>query len=499
MDLISLKLALNTAILAGITCLVSLPVGVGLAWLLVRTDLPRRKAALGLLAVMLFVPLYVQAAAWQAGFGMQGWYTLAYAGPAWLDGWTGAIWVHVMAALPWVVLIVAAGLWLVEPELEESALLDGTSGQVLRHVTLPSTATAVGVAALWVLTFTAGEMTVTDLFAVRTYAEEIYTRLAIGQQPGEASLGVLPGAVLTVLLVVAGLGVSAKLAGLDRPLSFRPRWVFRLGRWRIAATVAVALVLLLLAGVPLVNLAYKAGVEVTQNDAGRLRSWSLWKCLSIVGTSPWRYQREFGWSLALGTLAASAAVTIGTLLAWFARQRRLGAGLALLVTALSLAIPGPLVGLAIIGLLNRPELPPLVYLYDQSLLAPWLALTFRGLAPATLVMWHALRTLPQEMLDSAKLDGAGSLYQLGRIALPSRLTAVAVAWLVALAIVLGDLAASILVVPPGVITLPIRIFGLMHYGVEDQVAGICLVLVAVFAVVAAGAIRLGAAKDLFRK
>lgn len=73
------------------------------------------------------------------------------------------------------------------------------------------------------------------------------------------------------------------------------------------------------------------------------------------------------------------------------------------------------------------------------------------------------------------------------------------AWLVALAIVLGDLAASILVVPPGVITLPIRIFGLMHYGVEDQVAGICLVLVAVFAVVAAGAIRLGAGKELFRK
>lgn len=251
------------------------------------------------------------------------------------------------------------------------------------------------------LTFTAGEMTVTDLFAVRTYAEEIYTRLAIGQQPGEASLGVLPGAVLTVLLVAAGLGVSSKLAGIDRPLSFRPRWVFRLGRWRIAATVAVALVLLLVAGVPLVNLAYKTGIEVTQTDTGRLRSWSLWKCLSIVGTSPWRYQREFGWSLALGTLAASAAVTIGTLLAWFARQRRLGAGLALLVTALSLAIPGPLVGLAIIGLLNRPELPPLVYLYDQSLLAPWLALTFRGLAPATLVMWHALRTLPQEMLDSA--------------------------------------------------------------------------------------------------
>jgi ABC-type spermidine/putrescine transport system permease subunit II len=40
-------------------------------------------------------------------------------------------------------------------------------------------------------------------------------------------------------------------------------------------------------------------------------------------------------------------------------------------------------------------------------------------------------------------------------------------------------------VPPGVTTLSIRIFGLLHYGVEDQVAGICLAMVLIFAVLAA--------------
>ena len=490
MDPIALKLALNTLVLAGVTCAISLPLGAGLAWLLVRTDLPGRKAALGLLGVMLFVPLYVQAAAWQAGFGLQGWYTLAYAGPIWLDGWQGAIWVHVMAALPWVVLIVAAGLWLVEPELEESALLDGTPGQVFRHVTLPSTATAVGAAALWVLTFTAGEMTVTDLFAVRTFAEEIYSRLSMGQSPQEASLGILPETVFMVLSVVAGLGISAKLAGADRPASHRSRWVFRLGVWRFPAALAVGLLLLLLAGVPLGNLCYKAGVLVTATDIGRQRTWSLGKCLTIVAESPWRHQREFGWSLALGTLAASTAVALGTLLAWFARGRRIVAAVALLATAFCLAIPGPLLGLGIIWILNRPELPPLVYLYDQPLPAPWLALTLRGLPPATLVMWHALRTLPPGLLDSATLDGAGPLRQLWRIALPCRRTAVVLAWLVALAVGIGDLAASILVVPPGVMTLSIRIFGLMHYGEEDLVAGICLFLVAFLALLAAGTMML---------
>src|SRR4030042_4786116 len=80
----------NTLFLSAATCAISLPLGVVLAWLLVRTDLPGRPAALVLFGVMLFVPLYVQAAAWQAGFGLQGRYTLAYAASAWLGGWTGA-------------------------------------------------------------------------------------------------------------------------------------------------------------------------------------------------------------------------------------------------------------------------------------------------------------------------------------------------------------------------------------------------------------------------
>ena len=36
--------------------------------------------------------------------------------------------------------------------------------------------------------------------------------------------------------------------------------------------------------------------------------------------------------------------------------------------------------------------------------------------------------------------------------------------------------ATVLVTPPGIEPLSVRISGLLHYGVEDQVAGICLAL-----------------------
>ncbi len=39
----------------------------------------------------------------------------------WLAGWRAAVWVHTLAAVPWVVLMVGAGLLAVEAELEEDA------------------------------------------------------------------------------------------------------------------------------------------------------------------------------------------------------------------------------------------------------------------------------------------------------------------------------------------------------------------------------------------
>ena len=477
-------LVLNTLLLTGATCAISLPLGTALAWLLVRTDLPGRRVALLVLGLMPFVPLYLQAAAWQAGFGVQGWYTLYYAAPTLLEGWRGAVWVHATAALPWVALIVGMGLRLVEPELEEQALLDGSPLKVFFRVTLPSILPAIGVAALWTAIVTAGEMTVTDLFAIRTYAEEVYTRAAVGQEPGQAPLAALPGIVVMALLVTAGLVVCAGLVPRDRPASLRKPWVFSLGRLRWPMMLLAAAAIVILLAVPLGSLLYKAGVMVTQTEAGRLRHWSAWKCLSIIYHAPWRYRREFGWSLLIGTAAATAAVAMAIPLAWLARRGGPRSLVVLAATAACLAVPGPVLGLAVIGLLNRPGVAWLLWLYDHSILAPWLALLVRGLPAATLILWHAFRTIPPEVLESAALDGAGPLARLWHIVLPLRLWAIAVAWLVALAVALGDLAASILVVPPGVTTLSIHLFGLLHYGVEDQVAGISLALVGLFAVVA---------------
>ncbi len=474
-------LALNSLYLAVCSAAIGVPLGTGLAILLLRTDVPGRRTAMLLLAVMLLVPLHVQAAAWQAGFARGGWHWLAISP---LDGWRGAIWIHAMAAVPWVTLIAGVGLRLVEPELEEAALLDASPLSVFCRVTLPRAAPLIGVAVLWVGLSTAGEMTVTDLWGLRTYAEEVYLGFALGDTLGEAQLRVLPGVLLVGWLALVALVACHRLSPrIDRPPGRGP-WRYRLGVWRWPAAGLLWAITALLIGVPLANLCYKAGSNIPRVGDEFVRTWSMTTLGWNVAASPWRYADELRWSLAIAFPAATAAVVLAVPLAWWARRGGLRSLPALLTTACCLAVPGPIVGLSITWLMNRRESIVLAYLYDRTLVAPWAAVLVRCLPAAVLILWYALKTVPRETLDMAAVDGAGPVTRLVRVALPQRRAAVSVAWLIAFAVAIGDLAASINVLPPGVDSLPRRIFGMLHAGSNAELGSLCLANGALFAVIA---------------
>jgi ABC-type Fe3+ transport system permease subunit len=149
----------------------------------------------------------------------------------------------------------------------------------------------------------------------------------------------------------------------------------------------------------------------------------------------------------------------------------------LALLSLCLTIPGPLLGLGLIRLLNQPPGSPLEWLaplYDSKF-APWLVQTLRALPLVTLILWAALGTIPQVMLDAAATEGAGWWRRLLQIALPQRWLAVVAAWLVGFAVAVGVLAATVLVMPPArSTTISIRVFQLLHYGVDDRLAAISL-------------------------
>ena len=483
-------LALNSVKLAAATCAISLPLGTILAVLLLRSDLPGRVAWLLLCGSLMLIPLYLQCAGWRAGFGEQGWWTLAQndvsAGPL-IDNWRGAIWVHAMSAVPWVVIMVGASLLWVSPALEEATLLDAAAWRVVLHVTLRNALPGMLAASLWIVVNTAGEITATDLFRVRTLAEDLYQGYYLGQSSLEAEWSLLPALALFILSAIAAWKLCDWLVPVNWEVPHRAPRVIHLGKWRWLATAITLCVLLLIVGIPIASLIYKAGVDVVQTDIARLRTWSFAKCLKTIASAiglpnpmRWEYAWDFAWSGTITSLAAFCSLSLAVVLAWLAKILPGTRWMFVAVMAICLSLPGPLIGQTIVWLRGASDAAAYVWLFDQTIFAPCVALTIRGLPWCALIMWHAFQSLPTAMWDASRVDGARIWRSLLWVALPQRRAALVVAWFIALAVGLGDVSAVMLTIPPGVDMLSIRIFGLLHYGVEDKVAGICLALISLY-------------------
>ena len=118
----------------------------------------------------------------------------------------------------------------------------------------------------------------------------------------------------------------------------------------------------------------------------------------------------------------------------------------------------------------------------------------------TLILWPALAQCAADNARRGGDEGAGWWGRLLRIAVPQRWPAVAAAWLVGLAIAVGELAATVLVMPPQQSTaISVRVFQLLHYGVDDRVAAICLVMVVGIAALDGNSGSPAQAKDVVRR
>jgi iron(III) transport system permease protein len=496
-------LALVTLRISAAVATFSLALGTLLAIIIAKANLPARNLFVWLWCWALFLPLYVQASAWDAGFGLQGWFTQLRGdvSHAWLVGERAAIWIHTLAATPWALLLVALGLRQVEPDLEELALLDAPPWLVLLGVTLPRALPAMVGAWLLIAVLVAGEMTVTDIYRVRAYAEEIYTNAALTVDAVELGLSVWPHLAIVALLAILAWQAAEALAPTAERSPQRSAVRFDLGPWRWPVFLFVAAVTLVAIGFPLGNLIYKAGFAVDASGEQLVRRWTWERFAQATFPRellPWRWQfyREYQSTLLIAGTSATLTVIVAAVLAWLARSGAWRGGAsrrsapAMLMCAVGLALPGPLIALGVIWLLNRPSPAILPWLYDRTVLAPALTISIRTLPLAILLLWAAFRTLSTDQVEAARVDGAGWWSLLLFVALPQRWEVVAIAWLGAFALAAGDLAASLLVYPPGMMTISIQIFQLIHAGVHNEEAGLCLGQAALFGVLSAAVLAL---------
>jgi iron(III) transport system permease protein len=484
-----LRLGIETLGLVLLTELLTLPLGVALAWFLFRSDTPGASVFLGILALAVFVPLPLHATAWLGAFGNVGRLQALGSRPI-LVGRIGAAAVHALAALPWVVLLVGVGLRGVESELEDSADLDRSPWWVSIHVTLRRGLGGIAAAALAVAVLTAGDMTVTDLLQIRTYAEEAYLQSILGEGPASASAVAIPPMLVLGPLIgfMAWSLTRAEPRRLASVYAGPPRR--RLNAWRMPVGIGLFLVVGLFAGLPIYGLLWRAGRVGGRAMLGQPPQWSL---IGLVGTM--REALDDSWepletSLVWSAVAALIATALAWALAWLCRGSWFWRLTTLLTVATCLAAPGPVAGMALKIAYRTSDA------ISDSAAILVLGLVSRILPYAVFILWPAIRMIPPELLEIAAISGYGPCGQLRRVAVPFTRSTIWLTWAVCFALAIGELPATNLVLPAGITTISMRVWTLLHTGVESHLAGVTLVMLAVVA--GAGLLVLAGARSLGR-
>ncbi|MCX6042054.1 MAG: iron ABC transporter permease [Caldilinea sp.] len=445
----------------------ALLLGVGMAWLVERSDLPGRSVWRVLLALPLAIPGYVAAICYllllRRG-GVVDTLLMAYAGfdrgevplPS-LYNLGGATLIIGLISYPYIYLPTAAALRSMDRSLEEAArMLGRSSWESFRQITLPLVAPAIAGGALLVGLYVLSDFGTVAMLRYRTFTTAIYNQFA-GQidRSGAAILSVL--LILMALPLLFGEGwFSRRQQRLTSTTAWRPRQRVRLGPLRWLAAGGVAGVVLLALGLPLGvlgGLSLQGWLFPSEAD----RIWGINNEGILI----------FG---AHSLLVAALASTLATLLALAplylaVRFPSRQAHLLLALSRSPFALPGIIIGLAFVLWINRWF--PAIY---GTIFALVFAFVFRLLPQSLSTGEAALRSVSPELEEVARTMGEKPASVLWRITLPVAAPGLAASWALVFITAMKELPTAILLRPPGFDTLPVRIWAAASESVYTQAA-----------------------------
>ncbi|WP_238431947.1 ABC transporter permease [Streptomyces cavernae] len=244
-ELVVRSVALATVVTAACTAL-----GVTLAFLVTRSDLPGRRLLGVLAALPLAVPSYVAAFAWVST--LQG-----DAGVGSFAGFWAAALVLTLVSYPYVYLPVAAALVGSDPAQEEVARSLGRGPwRTAVGVTLRQVRPAVAAGALLVALYVLSDFGAVSILRVDVFTRAIFTAISLGfDRTGALVLSTVLVALTALVLLAEQFSRrrAARYARLGGGAA-RPPGRVRLGRLRWPAVLGVAGVLGAALGVPAVSL-----------------------------------------------------------------------------------------------------------------------------------------------------------------------------------------------------------------------------------------------------
>ncbi len=479
---------------------VAFTIGTALAWMNERTNTPMRRLFYALSIIPLIIPSILFSIAWimlaSPKIGLlnmvaQSWF--GFENPPFnIYSMWGMIWVDGLHYSPMAFLLMSASFKAMDPSLEESAVMSGSSVlKTLWRITLRLAFPAIVATVLTLFVRAIESFEVPALLGlpagIQVFTSAIYE--AIHQFPSQLGLA-SAFSVLLLVITSGGIYIQARISASGSKYvtvtgkGFRPRSI-DLGNWRILTTGIFIVYFLLIVVLPFFVLLWSSLQKFyAPPSMEALNHLTLDGYRYVLGSSD-ILNAVFN-SLWMAVACATIVMLLSAVVCWVVVKTKIpGRWLLDNMASLPMVFPGLVLGVSIM----------IFYLtFDIGIYGTfWIIL----LAYVTRFMPYGLRynttsmiQIHKDLEDSAGMSGAGWLTVFTRVILPLLKPGMLAGWIYVLIVCVRELSSSILLYSPGKEVISIVIWELWENGqyVELSALSVLFILMLLVLVVIAQAI-----------
>lgn len=465
--------------------------GVALAWVVERTDLPGKRGLRICLTLPMAIPPFLLAIGWilllspRIGFintlirditGLEDFAINIYS-------LGGMIFVQALSLVPSTFLILCPAFRNMDPSLEEAAMTSGAGRyKLFRRIFVPLLSPSLLAAAIFMLMvgFLVFDVPGTlgmpvNIFVLSSRIVYLATDSAGGMSAYHI-ISTIAVFFLVILLLQAWayhrLTRNASRFVTVTGKNFRPR-LFKLGRWKVPVLGAIFIYFCLATIIPLGILGWTS-----------LMPWLMPPSMKAVSLASWSNHlafftnsltlRALGNSLLIGIVAATAVALFSVLVSWIVvRKGGMSGKIVDFLAFLPIAIPGTMIGVALVYVyLNMPFLSVYgsVWIIVIAYITTYIPF---GTRSTNSVMMQ----LHKELEEAARTSGASWGRVMRRVVLPLTLPAALAVWIWVIAHCIRELSSALLLQGGENQTLPVVLWNFWVGGEPNKAAAVGLWLV----------------------
>ncbi|RLI47834.1 MAG: iron ABC transporter permease [Candidatus Thorarchaeota archaeon] len=483
----------NTLKLGALTVIFSTLIGIILAWLVARTDIPFKGLLETIFLIPYMIPPFIGAIAWTQLLSPRvGYINKFFMGvfgthhaPFNIYSMLGIVWVMALYNYPFVFITVRGALERMDPSLEEVARVSGAGRfRVMRDITLPLVTPAIVSGMLLVFIFTIANFGIPAIIGMRSRIYVLTTQIYRYMQMYTGGFGgvKLATALSTLLMLTAGAGLvlsrwilSRKKYTIIAGKSVRPN-VVELGRWKYPILGVLAVFIFITIVAPLTS------VFLTSF----LKAWGLAIKPENLSLKNYRYIL-FGYdytrmaiknSFLLALSAAIATTLLGSIIAYIVVKTRLkGRRILDFLATLPYSIPGTVVAIAMILAWTGQfgiNLYNTFWIILVAYVARYMFFAFRNVSAS-------LEQIHPSLEEAARVSGATWLRNFRDIIVPLVRPGLVASFLLVFMPTLRELTISVFLVGPKTTTIGVAVYNLQEEGLYQISAALAsLVIVIVF-------------------